>query len=99
MRAEAPPVPHFAERLAAVVAGRESQVVLGLDPDPARLWPSALRDVPADGSPAQRAARAVVAHCRALIDAAGNDGCQPLREMRDGRRLSAHGRRWGVPLR
>ena len=31
--------------------------------------------------------------------APGNDGCQPLREMRDGRRLSAHGRRWGVLLR
>jgi orotidine-5'-phosphate decarboxylase len=54
-----------------VVARRESQVVLGLDPDPARLWPQALRAAPADGPPATRAARAVVAHCRALIDAAG----------------------------
>ena len=52
----------FADRLADVVAGRESQVVLGLDPDPARLWPSALRGVPADGPPAERAAHAVVAH-------------------------------------
>jgi orotidine-5'-phosphate decarboxylase len=54
-----------------VVARRESQVVLGLDPDPARLWPQAVRGAPADGPPAGRAARAVVAHCRALIDAAG----------------------------
>ena len=61
----------FAERLEALVAARESQIVLGLDPDPARLWPQALeRDVRA-GSPAQRAAEAVRAHCAALIDAAG----------------------------
>jgi orotidine-5'-phosphate decarboxylase len=68
---EASPLPRFADRLAAVVAGRESQVVLGLDPDPVRLWPQALDSVPAEGPPAERAARAVVAHCRALIDAAG----------------------------
>ena len=30
----------FGERLAAAVAARESQVVLGLDPDPRRLWPA-----------------------------------------------------------
>jgi orotidine-5'-phosphate decarboxylase len=69
--AERSPRPRFAERLAEVVAGRESQVVLGLDPDPARLWPQALDAAPAQGPPAERAARAVVAHCRALIDAAG----------------------------
>jgi orotidine-5'-phosphate decarboxylase len=57
--------------VADVVAGRESQVVLGLDPDPARLWPEALHAAPSAGSPAERAAAAVVAHCRALIDAAG----------------------------
>ncbi|HET8755966.1 MAG TPA: orotidine-5'-phosphate decarboxylase, partial [Solirubrobacteraceae bacterium] len=34
--------PPFGDRLAAAVAARESQIVLGLDPDPARLWPSAL---------------------------------------------------------
>jgi orotidine-5'-phosphate decarboxylase len=63
--------PHFADRLAELVAARESQVVLGLDPDPARLWPQALRATPAAGPPPERAARAVVAHCHALIDAAG----------------------------
>ncbi len=61
----------FATRLTALVAERESQIVLGLDPDPARLWPDALEQAPADGTPAHRAAAAVAAHCAALIDAAG----------------------------
>lgn len=61
----------FADRLADLVAERESQIVLGLDPDPARLWPEALAAAPDDGTPAQRAAAAVRAHCAALIDAAG----------------------------
>ncbi len=29
----------FGDALAARVAARESQIVLGLDPDPAALWP------------------------------------------------------------
>jgi orotidine-5'-phosphate decarboxylase len=62
---------HFADRLAEGVAGRESQVVLGLDPDPARLWPHAAGAAGPAGTPAERAARAVAAHCTALIDAAG----------------------------
>ena len=61
----------FADRLADLVAARASQIVLGLDPDPARLWPDAVAQAPADGSPAHRAAGAVRAHCAALIDAAG----------------------------
>jgi orotidine-5'-phosphate decarboxylase len=64
----------FAGRLAARVAERESQIVLGLDPDPSRLWPEALatEDPGASGTgPAARAAASVAAHCRALIDAAG----------------------------
>ena len=61
----------FADRLAELVAARSSQIVLGLDPDPARLWPDAVAQAPADGSPAHRAAAAVRAHCTALIDAAG----------------------------
>jgi orotidine-5'-phosphate decarboxylase len=32
----------FGDRLAAAVAQRESQIVLGIDPDPARLWPGPL---------------------------------------------------------
>jgi orotidine-5'-phosphate decarboxylase len=45
-------------------------VVLGLDPDPARLWPGPEPD-PGLPGPAYRAAEAVAAHCRAVIDAAG----------------------------
>ena len=73
----------FGERLEEHVARRESQIVLGLDPDPARLWPRALELVgspssgprpptPADppASPAQRAALAVAIHCRLALDAA-----------------------------
>ena len=37
-----PAVDAFGDRLAAAVAARESQIVLGIDPDPARLWPEAL---------------------------------------------------------
>jgi orotidine-5'-phosphate decarboxylase len=86
----------FGERLAAAVAERESQIVVGIDPDPAHLWPiegdraEAARDtlaaalgiealepaveaaVGADAphGVAFAAAVAVLAHCRALIDAA-----------------------------
>src|SRR5690349_482051 len=67
----APPGMPFGARLAARVAERESQVVLGLDPDPARLWPEAIGAAPSEGAPAERAAAAVAAHCVALIDAAG----------------------------
>jgi orotidine-5'-phosphate decarboxylase len=61
------------------VAERESQIVLGLDPDPARLWPvagdaghapEASSEASSAGTdPAGATARAVVAHCCALIDA------------------------------
>jgi orotidine-5'-phosphate decarboxylase len=68
---EAPAGSHFGDRLAAVVAARESQVVLGLDPDPARLWPAAVAAAPSEGSAAERAAAAVAGHCAAVIDAAG----------------------------
>jgi orotidine-5'-phosphate decarboxylase len=53
------------------VSARESQVVLGLDPDPARVWPEALAADPGTGTAAERAAEVVVAHCAALIAAAG----------------------------
>lgn len=98
----------FGERLASAVAARESQIVLGIDPDPARLWPDAVAgasearaelarllaaaeraarelagqaggerppgaEVAALAGEAARAdtAAAVLAHCLALIDAAG----------------------------
>jgi orotidine-5'-phosphate decarboxylase len=61
----------FGDRLSRRVLERESQLVLGLDPDPARLWPAAL-DHAGDGSTADRAGRAVAMHCRLVIDAAGS---------------------------
>ena len=102
---EASPAVPFGDRLAAAVAARESQIVLGVDPDPAHLWPApdgrltaaadvlagalaqaeraaaalaaAAARVPATapavaaGDPPGGAAAAVLAHCVALIDAAG----------------------------
>jgi orotidine-5'-phosphate decarboxylase len=56
------------------VAERESQIVLGLDPDPLKLWPEA-EDAAAGAlgaAPAARAAAGVLAHCRAVIDAVGD---------------------------
>ena len=44
--------------------------MLGLDPDPARLWPEAVEAAPASGPPAERAAAAVEAQCAALIASA-----------------------------
>jgi orotidine-5'-phosphate decarboxylase len=62
----------FADRLAALVEERRSQIVLGLDPDPAKLWPSAVEAGPgAPGDPATLTASTVVHHCVAAIDAAG----------------------------
>jgi orotidine-5'-phosphate decarboxylase len=58
----------FGRRLAHTVAERESQLVLGLDPDPARLWPRALDDA-GSGTSAERAGRAITAHCRLVLTA------------------------------
>jgi orotidine-5'-phosphate decarboxylase len=60
----------FAQRLCDAVQRRQSQIVLGLDPDPARLWPAAAVAAERGGEGAERAARAVVEHCRLLIEAA-----------------------------
>jgi orotidine-5'-phosphate decarboxylase len=66
---------HFCDRLAALVEERRSRVVLGLDPDPAALWPEALERFgePSPGGRFARAhtAEAVVEHCRAAIVSAG----------------------------
>ena len=66
---------HFCDRLAALVEERRSRVVLGLDPDPAALWPEALTAAGISGrdtlSERARTAAAVTAHCRAAIAAAG----------------------------
>ena len=62
----------FGDRVASSVAARSSQLVLGLDPDPARLWPRAVEladRAPGDRSTRARAARAVAAHCSLAIEA------------------------------
>lgn len=63
----------FGDRVAYAVTARESQLVLGLDPDPERLWPRAaeLVGVAADSPAAvgECAARAVAAHCLLVLDA------------------------------
>ena len=67
--------PHFCDRLAALVEERRSRVVLGLDPDPAALWPEALERFADTGDAGHlaraHAAEAVADHCRAAIVAAG----------------------------
>ncbi|MDQ6730983.1 MAG: orotidine-5'-phosphate decarboxylase, partial [Actinomycetota bacterium] len=63
----------FGERLAEHVERRRSQIVLGLDPDPSRLWPDIAAERPArhdDADPAQSAAWAVQSHCRSVLEAA-----------------------------
>lgn len=91
---------NFGDRLTEAVARRQSQIVLGIDPDPVKLWPAAVdatseararlastlsdaeaaaggvgdaTSAPSTAGVASRleTAAAVLAHCRALIDAAG----------------------------
>src|SRR5947208_4336719 len=65
----------FSDRLAALVEERQSQVVLGLDPDPSRLWPEAVARAglaeETAANPAELTAEAVAQHCRLAIGAAG----------------------------
>ncbi len=61
---------HFADRLASLVDERRSRVVLGLDPDPAALWPAATAGAEV-GDARQLTAQAVERHCIAAIGAAG----------------------------
>jgi orotidine-5'-phosphate decarboxylase len=64
----------FGDLLAGRVAERASQIVLGLDPDPARLWPRALEHAgSADEPPQARAASVVAAHCALVIDAVADE--------------------------
>jgi orotidine-5'-phosphate decarboxylase len=66
---------HFCDRLAALVEERRSRVVLGLDPDPAALWPEALErfggTAPGGRFARTHTAEAVLDHCRAAIVSAG----------------------------
>jgi orotidine-5'-phosphate decarboxylase len=67
----------FGDRLADAVAARSSQLVLGLDPDPARLWPRAIEMAGGAGSPPAppevRAALAVSIHCSLVLEAVAEE--------------------------
>jgi orotidine-5'-phosphate decarboxylase len=105
----------FGDRLTAAVAARESQIVLGIDPDPAKLWPVSADRVDAARSDlsagdvlepaveaavgadaphgvAFEAAVAVLAHCRALIDAAAPACVAAKPQLACFERLGAAGR-------
>lgn len=62
----------FADRLAALVEERRSQICLGLDPDPMKLWlaPEAA-GTDTDAERAVAVAAAVEVHCARAIEAAG----------------------------
>jgi len=60
------------------VAERETQIVLGLDPDPGALWPESARGAAAGPSGEAGALAAVAAHCAALIDATA-DACVAIK--------------------
>jgi len=88
----------FGDRLADRVATRRSQIVLGLDPDPSRLWPEAIRRADAAGAadapPAIRAARAVAAHCALAIEATEEECVAIKPQVACFERLGAPG--WGA---
>lgn len=58
----------FGQRLVAAVERRGTPLVLGLDPDPARLWPGGPAAAPSE-DPGAAAAAAVLVHCERLIGA------------------------------
>jgi orotidine-5'-phosphate decarboxylase len=85
----------FSDRLSALVLERESQVVLGLDPDPSRLWPEAVaRAGLVETHPDERArltADAVALHCRLAIAAAGPSCVAVKPQLACFERLGSHG--------
>ena len=87
---------HFSDRLALLVEERASQVVLGLDPDPAKLWPEAVaRSGSVDDTPLEERARltaeAVAHHCRLAIAAAGPSCVAVKPQLACFERLGSHG--------
>lgn len=85
----------FGDRLASKVAARQSQVVLGLDPDPAHLWPRAIELTGtadrAPAAPAARAALAVCEHCALAIDAVAEQCVAVKPQLACFERLGMHG--------
>lgn len=87
---------HFSDRLALLVEERASQVVLGLDPDPAQLWPEAVaRAGSADDVAVEDRARltadAVAHHCAMAIAAAGPSCVAVKPQLACFERLGSHG--------
>jgi orotidine-5'-phosphate decarboxylase len=70
----------FGDRLAAAVSARQSQIVLGIDPDPARLWPAALERT--------SEARARLAQALAAADEAAWDVLAAAPDVDPGRPLA-----------
>src|SRR3954447_13753920 len=85
----------FSDRLAALVEERQSQVVLGLDPDPSKLWPEAVaRAGMVEAHPnelAQLTADAIALHCRLAIAAAGPACVAVKPQLACFERLGSHG--------
>ena len=86
---------HFSDRLCALVEERQSQVVLGLDPDPANLWPEAVARAtlaePPQEDRAQLTAEAVAHHCGLAIAAAGPSCVAVKPQLACFERLGSHG--------
>lgn len=86
---------HFSDRLAALVEERQSQVVLGLDPDPGRLWPEAVARATLDDTPiedrAQLTGEAIARHCALAIAAAGPSCVAVKPQLACFERLGSHG--------
>src|SRR3954454_1635494 len=85
----------FSDRLSSLVEERQSQVVLGLDPDPSKLWPEAVaRTGPAGTASEDRAratAEAVANHCQLAIAAAGPACVAVKPQLACFERLGSHG--------
>src|SRR5215212_7036344 len=85
----------FSDRLASLVEERQSQVVLGLDPDPSRLWPEAIARAGSAETPVEDRARltaeAVALHCRLAIAAAGPSCVAVKPQLACFERLGSHG--------
>jgi orotidine-5'-phosphate decarboxylase len=85
----------FSDRLASLVEERQSQVVLGLDPDPSKLWPEAIARAGSAETPiadrARLTAEAVARHCRLAIAAAGQSCVAVKPQLACFERLGSHG--------
>jgi orotidine-5'-phosphate decarboxylase len=91
----------FGDRVAHAVSVRQSQLVLGLDPDPERLWPAALdlSDVDQGRLPGAtyQAAAAVERHCELVLEAVAEECVAVKLQLACFERLGAPG--WAALVR